>query len=83
MKRKNKTSWSFPWGWLAVISIVIALAFSYGIFGSQHTPSWFYDGFTYSIVAFVIFFLGWWAASGSDRYDDAIKNSRHSMQKYY
>ena len=80
---ENKTSWSFPWGWLVAMSIVTAVAFSYAIFGSLHAPSWLYDGFTCSVVAFAVTFLVWWITSGSNKVDDAIQNSHHSKQKYY
>lgn len=83
MKKENDTSWSFPWGWLSVISFISALFFSYTIFNSHHTPAWLYDGFVYSVVALVVFLLGWWATSGIDKMDDEILNSDHSMRKYY
>lgn len=83
MKNKSKASWHFPWGWLSVISFIVGLAFSYAIFSFPHVPAWLYDGFACSVVAHVVFQLGWWIASGVDKMDNAILNSHHSMRKYY
>ncbi len=66
-----------------MISFIVALAFSYTIFSFRYAPVWLYDGFTYSVVANVVFLIGWWIASGIDKMDNAVLNSHHSMRKYY